>query len=281
MKAPDHRAPALGTIVFSHANSFPAGTYRLLFDVWGAAGWNVIALPRIGHNAAFPVTRNWPHLLAELAQFVDQHAAGQPLHLVGHSLGGFLSLMLACQRPQQVATVVMLDSPVVAGWRASAARAARALGVFERVSPARVARGRRQHWPSTSAALAHYAAKPAFARWDARMLQGYIESGIEADPQPEAPQAVRLAFSRDVEAQIYATLPLRLPALLRRQPPSATLHFVAGTRSAELRQAGMAATRTLVGQRLQWIEGTHLFPMERPEETAAAVLGCLGARSTA
>ena len=31
------------TIVFSHANGFPAGTYRVLFDVWRDAGWQVAA----------------------------------------------------------------------------------------------------------------------------------------------------------------------------------------------------------------------------------------------
>ena len=30
-------APCL--IVFSHANGFPEGTYRVLFEAWRAAGW--------------------------------------------------------------------------------------------------------------------------------------------------------------------------------------------------------------------------------------------------
>ena len=31
-------------------------------------------------------------------------------------------------------------------------------------------------------------------------------------------------------------------------------------------------TRKLAGEHFEWQEGTHLFPMERPDETAAAVL---------
>ena len=34
------------TLVFSHANGFPAGTYRVLFEAWRAAGWRVVALPK-------------------------------------------------------------------------------------------------------------------------------------------------------------------------------------------------------------------------------------------
>ena len=44
--------------------------------------------------------------------------------------------------------------------------------------------------------------------------------------------------------------------------------FIAGTDSAELRQAGLAGTRRLVGANFVTIEGTHLYPMEKPELTA-------------
>ncbi len=267
------------TICFSHANGFPAGTYRVLFDHWQAAGWRVIALPRVGHDPAFPVTVNWPHLPRELAQFIDQQAPGQPVQLVGHSLGGFLSLMLAARRPDLAAQVVMLDSPVVGGWRSHSVSMARSLGLFRRFSPGRISERRRFQWPDRDAAYQHYLSKHAFARWDERVLRDYIASGTEADPAGTGPQAVCLAFRREVETHIYDTLPTRLPALLRRHPVHAPVHFIAGTKSAELRQAGMAATRALVHARLSWIDGTHLFPMEQPDETAAAVLRCLGPAS--
>ncbi len=264
------------TIVFSHANGFPAGTYQVLFDVWQAAGWRVLALPRIGHDPAFPVTANWPRLLQELTQFIETRAPAEKVHLVGHSLGGFLSLMAACKRPDLAAQVLMLDSPVVAGWRSHSAHMARQLGLFRRWSPGRVSERRRHQWPSADAALAHFAAKAAFARFDERVLRDYIAAGTEPDPAAGA-DAVRLAFTREVETRIYDTLPVQLMRYMRRHPPQCPVGFIGGTRSAELRQAGMAATRALVQERLTWIEGTHLFPMEKPEEAAAAVLRSLGA----
>ncbi len=264
-----------GTICFSHANGFPAGTYRRLFEHWQAAGWRVIALPRIGHDPAFPVSLNWPHLRQELARFIEQQAPGGKVHLVGHSLGGFLSLMLAARRPDLAAQVVMLDSPVVGGWRSHSVTMARSLGLFRRFSPGRISEKRRFQWPDGEAAFQHYAAKAAFARWDEGVLRDYIACGTEPDPAGAHPRAVRLSFSRAVETQIYDTLPTRLGALLRRHPPQVPVHFIGGTRSVELRQAGMAATRALVHARLRWIDGTHLFPMEKPLETAAVVLHCL------
>jgi pimeloyl-ACP methyl ester carboxylesterase len=117
------------------------------------------------------------------------------------------------------------------------------------------------------AVVAHFASKPAFARWDPEMLADYAETGT----RQRGHQRV-LAFEREVEARIYATLPHRLGRLLRH-PSAVPVGFIGGTASRELRMAGMAATRHLVGPHLRWIEGgSHLFPFEQPEATATAIL---------
>jgi pimeloyl-ACP methyl ester carboxylesterase len=84
-----------------------------------------------------------------------------------------------------------------------------------------------------------------------------------------------LAFDREVETAIYNTLPHNLDRLLRRHPLACPVGFIGGTHSLEMKQVGMAMTHRLVGrahpQRLAMIEGSHLFPMEKPLETAAAI----------
>jgi len=51
-----------------------------------------------------------------------------------------------------------------------------------------------------------------------------------------------------------------------------------------MKQVGMAMTHKLVGRdhpdRLVMLEGSHLFPMERPQETAAAIDRLLAALRT-
>ena len=47
-------------IVFSHANSFPASTYRVLFQHLKTRGFEVSAVERYGHDPKYPVTSNWP-----------------------------------------------------------------------------------------------------------------------------------------------------------------------------------------------------------------------------
>ena len=263
------------TIIFSHANGFPAGTYELLFDVWRAASWRVLALPKIGHDPRFPVTPHWPHLRDELIDFVTTQAPGESVHLVGHSLGGYLSLMAAMKRPAIVRSVVMVESPVVGGWRSHSVAVLKQLGLAKRLSPGRVSSQRRHQWPSVHAALDHFAAKPVFARWDPQVLRDYIRCGTEPDPGASASGAVRLVFQREVETRIYDTLPYRLGILAQRHKTRVPVSFIAATRSREARQAGLSATKALVGPRLIWLEGSHLVPMEQPLATATAVLEAL------
>lgn len=258
--------PAARTIVFSHANGFPAGTYRLIFEAWRAAGYTVHAIEKYGHDPRFPVTSNWPHLRAQLIDFIEREVGG-PAVLVGHSLGGYLSLMAASRRPDLASGLVMLDSPVLSGWKARAVQVAKALGASERFGPGQVSRRRRQEWADHDAAFAHFAAKPAFARWAPGVLHDYIASGTEAHGP-----AHRLSFTREVETAIYNNLPHHLARVLRAHPLRCEMAFVRGTESNEVRQVGMRTTERLANGKVTAIEGSHLFPLERPAETAAAVV---------
>ena len=254
------------TIVFSHANGFPAGTYRTLFDAWRAAGYAVHAVEKYGHDPRWPATDNWPHLREQLIHCIEREAGG-PAWLVGHSLGGYLSLMAASRRPDLACGLVLLDSPLVAGWKARALQLAKATGLGERYSPGHVSRRRRQEWDSAEAAYAHFHAKPVFARWAPGVLGDYIASATAARDGTQ-----RLSFERDIETAIYNSLPHHLARVLRAHPLRCPLAFVRGTDSPEVRQVGMRATERLARGRVTSIEGGHLFPFERPAETAREVL---------
>ena len=106
------------TIVFSHANSFPASTYRSLFKVWQDAGYEVHALDKFGHHPRYPVTPEWPFLVEQLRDSIERQV-GQSAILIGHSLGGYLSTMVASRHAHLAQGLILLDSPIVAGWRAA------------------------------------------------------------------------------------------------------------------------------------------------------------------
>ncbi|MDM4765363.1 alpha/beta hydrolase [Pelomonas sp. SE-A7] len=260
---------ATKTLVFTHANGFPAGCYRVLFETWRAAGWQVHALPMVGHDPAYPVTSNWPHLRDQLIHFIerDVRPEGQVM-LAGHSLGGALSLLVACKRPDLAAGLLMIDSPVVSGWRAHSIQVMKATRLMPRVSPGKVSSQRRHRWPDRAAVLEHFQSKHKFARWDPRVLADYVASGFVEREDGE----VELGFTREVETKIYDTLPHNLDRILARHAPRCPVAFIAGTQSEELRAAGAAASKALARRHFVWMEGSHLFPFEKPDDTAALAL---------
>jgi pimeloyl-ACP methyl ester carboxylesterase len=269
----------MSLIIFSHANSFPASTYGLLFRSLRSRGHSVRAIEKFGHDPRYPVTSNWPHLVQQLADFaapeIERHGNGA--WLVGHSLGGFLSLMCAARHPslggQAVRGVLLIDSPVLGGWRARTLELIKRTQLVGSVSPGKISRRRRNQWPDATVAFEHFARKRAFAHWDPQVLRDYITHGTHDEETAQGSRRV-LSFDRDVETAIYNTLPHNLDRILRRHPLRCPVGFIGGTHSLEMRQVGMTMTRKLVGahpQRMVMVEGSHLFPMEKPQETAAAI----------
>mgnify|MGYP006192394607 FL=1 len=196
--------------------------------------------------------------------------AGEPVWLVGHSLGGFLSVMAAARQPGLAKGVVLIDSPLVGGWRSRMVGLAKTTQLVGSISPGAVSRKRRNSWPDADAALAHFQHKKAFARWDPQVLMDYVHDF------PEDSEGKRvLAFDRDVETAFYNTLPDNLDRLLARHPLKCPVAFIGGDQSAEMKQVGMDLTNKITKGRNMMLDGTHLFPMEKPLATAAALEAAL------
>ena len=258
----------MALVVFSHANSFAASTYRVLFRLMRARGYKVRAVEKFGHSPEYPPTNNWPRLVQQLLDFaeIESQKAGEPAFLVGHSLGGFLSVMAAARRPELARGVLLLDSPLLGGWRATTLGVIKTAQVVGSVSPGAISRRRRNRWPDAAAALEYFRHKKVFSRWDPQVLQDYVDHGTH----DEDGQRV-LSFDRDIETAIYNTLPDNLDRLLRRHPLKCPAAFIGGLYSREMRQVGMTMTTQLTRGRISMVDGSHLFPMEKPLVTAAAI----------
>ena len=278
----EHSRGGAALIIFSHANSFPAGTYGVLFKSLQARGFTVKAVEKFGHDAPYAVTNNWPHLVQQLADFAERETekAGMPAFLVGHSLGGFLSLMTAARHPGLARAVLLLDAPMLGGWKATTLGMVKRTPLVGSISPGKVSRRRRNHWPDAAAALAHFQGKKAFAAWDPQVLRDYIAHGTHDEGAGEEAKRV-LSFDRDIETAIYNTLPDNLDRLVKRHPLQCPVAFIGGRDSVEMRQVGLALTRKITGGdsekpgRMTFLDGSHLFPMEQPQATAAAIEAAL------
>jgi hypothetical protein len=138
--------------------------------------------------------------------------------------------------------------------------------MFGSLSPGAVSRRRRNTWPDAHAVMEHFRNKKAFARWDTQVLLDYVNHGtIEADGKRV------LAFDREVETLLYNTVPDNMERLIERHPPRCPVAFLGGLHSVENRQVGLALTAKVCKGRTMMLDGSHLFPMEKPLATAAAI----------
>ena len=262
----------MSLIVFSHGNSFPGATYGTIFKSLRSRGFLVKAIDKFGHEPQYAPSNNWPGLVQQLHDFAAREVdkAGEPAYLVGHSLGGFLSLMCAARHPRVAKGVLLLDSPILGGWKSHAVRAAKRTQLVGSISPGAVSRKRKNRWPSREAALEHFRHKKAFAHWDPQVLADYITHGTHDENGERV-----LSFDRDIETAIYNTLPDNLDRLLKQHPLKCPAAFIGGLQSEEMKQVGMGMTEKVTEGRVMLIEGSHLFPMEKPVATAAAIEAAL------
>ena len=262
----------MSLLIFSHANSFPASTYKVLFKSLRSRGYTVKAVEKFGHDPRYPVSNNWPRVVQQLVDYVQPQVdkTGEPAWLVGHSLGGFLSLMAAARQPQLAKGVLLIDSPLLGGWRSTALGMMKTTQLVGSISPGAISRKRRNQWPSVDEAFAHFRHKKAFAHWDEQVLWDYVNHcTLDQDG------ARVLAFDRDIETAFYNTLPDNLDRLLARHPLKCPVAFLGGRDSVEMKQVGMTMTDQVTKGRTMMLDGSHLFPMEKPLATAAAIEAAL------
>lgn len=245
-------------IFFAHANGFPSGTYRKLFDAL-APGYSVTHLEQHGHDPRFPVDDNWQNLVQELLEQLE--AFQQPIWGVGHSLGGMLHYHAALQRPELYRGVVMLDSPMPTWFDQAVIWAAKRFGFIDRLTPAGRTLGRREEFNSAEDAQRYFSSKPLFKRFDPDCLNAYVEHGLKPSDN-----GVRLRFEPDIEIQIYRSVPHITPGW-----PHALeipLAVVRGRQSRVVLPHHAYLLRLVAHGESHTLPGGHMFPLEHPNETA-------------
>jgi pimeloyl-ACP methyl ester carboxylesterase len=178
---------------------------------------------------------------------------------VGHSLGGYLTIMAAARRPDLFRAVILLDAPILSPFRGSALQMVKRIGLIDRVTPAGGTKNRRREWPSHQAAFEHFHRKPLFHDFDPECLWDYVRYGTR-----RSAHGIQLVFDPDVEYRIYRTIPHNM--VVRSRVPGG---FIGGRDSTVLARAGLAATRRLL--RVDLVDGGHLFPFQLPQEAARAI----------
>lgn len=250
------------TIHFAHANGFPAKTYSKLFSCLEDE-YEINFLERHAHNPKFPVTDGWERLRDELREELESRYT-HPIIGIGHSLGGILHFLAAIEKPELYKAIILLDAPLISRLSGAGLKLLKKTNLLDKYSPSRQTRFRRVSWQSRDEAQKHFQSKEKFARFDADVLRDYVEHAVAP-----AENGFRLLFEPRIEAAIYRTLPDSFAKYRGRlQVPAA---YIGGTDSDEARMARLSFMRKNFSFSYQFIQGSHLFPLEKPQETAAVI----------
>jgi pimeloyl-ACP methyl ester carboxylesterase len=187
-------------------------------------------------------------------------------------MGGYLSLLAAGQRPQRVRGIVLLDSPIIHGWKSGLVGVIKATGQMDRCiacggreAPRPLAGSGRSTWPfrrkADFRALASGGAGRLCSAWH-RARSGRPQ---RCGAAPEIPPGNR---SRNIFNRAAPAGALHAPASAGRAGGLHRRHALARGTPGRPRRHG-----TLTQGRISWIEGSHLFPFEQPGKTVDAVLG--------
>jgi pimeloyl-ACP methyl ester carboxylesterase len=267
-------------LVFLHATGFNALTYRDLLEPL-AGRYRVVALDQRGHGLstlpAMPQEMSgWDLYGRDMLAVFDALGDGAPFVLAGHSMGGAVSMMAAEQRPDRVASLVLLDPVMPTAEWITRLFAPRDLDArIESLPIARGARRRRAWFASKQEAVEAYRGRGAFATWVGRFLEDYVEDGFTAMPDGDG---VTLTCAAAWEAATFASSRHNGADLLARIRVPATI--LAGETNSVSRSADDAASRTSARRAVEVVPGTtHFLPMEQPDIVRQRLIAALEDRS--
>lgn len=254
-------------INFVHANGFPAGSYQTLFN-YLPEQYQVISHEKYGHDEKYPVENNWQHLVDELINFVKQqletHQQEQVVS-VGHSFGGVIAFIAACQQPKLFKGLIMLDPPVVTGGTALAMKFIKKTRLIDKFSPAGKAKTRRTDWPLGTDIAKLFSRRKLFKNFDKRCLEDYINHGII-----ERNEQLELVFSALVEADIFRNLTENLSSYKNQLKVPAYLIYADETDVCP-HSFFKKFVKLNKNMALGTTSGGHMFPLEQPEKTAQLI----------
>lgn len=249
-------------IQFSHANGFPGSTYRSLFNLLEHE-YEIRYVDVIGHNPAFPVTDNWPYLVDELIENIEQNYR-EPVIGVGHSLGGVLTFLAAIQRPDIFKALVLLDTPIFSYFRARILQFFKYLGFFRWMKRIRTTEKRRSTWTTEHEAIQYFRKRTLFKNFTYTCLRDYVRYGTM-----HSEQGIKLKFNPEIESKIYKTLPHHYSQFnyLLKTP----CYAIFGKETDILNPMDIHYMRKYYNIHSIEVEGSHLFPFEFPEKTAEKI----------
>lgn len=245
---------------FAHANGFHGRCYAPLLAPLSEE-LNIQAWDMRGHGLSRQAGqlnqfKSWQTYYHDMVAYLDQ--CKEPVWLAGHSVGGTTSLAAACQRPDKVKGLILVDPVLFPAWVGWMLRGAKWVGKAQDFGLAKGAARRRHQFDSIEQAFNNYRQKSAFKRWSDDWLLAYTQHGLVQREQG----GVELACHPQWESVGFThTEPNALSWLKPLQCP---VHFVVAEQGSTFPKQNHARVLKRLPQATLTIRPntSHFLPME-------------------
>lgn len=262
---PLHHFGGKGPLIhFAHGNGYPPSAYRALCshftDRYEVIGAKMRPLWSSSNDPS--VLDSWSLLAEDMAHFMRSKGMKKVIGLC-HSLGGTISILAAYDNPDLFDRLILLD-PVILSKESFLA--SESMTMSERIAHnpfARASSTRKDKWKNKSEVFEIWRGKKVFGRFNDQALWQLIEAAIMQNKH-----GATLAYSREWETQIYVTESYVLDKAIKLDIPITVIR--AARRSVIMDKVWeMWKGKSPQTSFLDFHDGSHLFPMEAPDEVAA------------
>ncbi len=245
----------MNKVQFSHANGFPARSYTYLFELLNTTNINFVE--KMGHGN-YPLDKNLYNFSDELIKSIE-NAYSEPIIGIGHSLGGVVTLLAASKKPDLFKKIIVLDPVLFSKRKRYIIWLLRKVGFTDWLGVTKKAKKRRTHFSSLEEVRKIYQQKLLFKRFHPTCFEDYLKYGFI-----QSEEGVELVFSTEVEADVFRYIQTKIPRDLNKLNGV----LIYGNKSDTFQKSDMKWwKRNFPNFKIVTIEGGHLFPFEKPEET--------------
>ena len=169
-------------IYFSHANGFNGLAYKALLNKI-SINQKIISYDLRGHGkSTVPAEpkklKSWRRYSDDLINILEKN--NEPSTLIGHSLGGTTSLLVALKRPELVSKIILIDPVLLPLTYWLGTKAIQSIGLIEKIHPmVKGALIRKKTWTSKEEAFKYFSGKKLFRNIIPEAINDYIDGGIK------------------------------------------------------------------------------------------------------
>jgi pimeloyl-ACP methyl ester carboxylesterase len=163
-------------IYFSHANGFNGLTYKTLLNKI-SPNQKIISYDLRGHGkSTVPAKperlKSWQRYRDDLISILEKN--NEPSTLIGHSLGGTTSLLVAFKRPELVSKIILIDPVLLPLTYWLGTKVVQSVGLIEKGALVR-----KKTWGSKEEAFQYFSGKKLFRKVIPEAINDYIDGGMK------------------------------------------------------------------------------------------------------